>query len=196
MLARHHGQVVLVWGAIPGERVARASSGRRRASRSPRRSRCCRRRRIGGPSLAMALRRKRARARRLRAAARAQRRDHPRRVRPDRTGAARSRSRRHGVARARLPDARAPARGERPARLLPRGDPRTVRCRSRPGSCSNRPTRGLPPHRRRCAAGRRVGVTAVEIAENIAGDQRACHLDLREGADPSRSPRSRAGWWG
>lgn len=29
------------------------------------------------------------------------------------------------------------------------------------------------------------GVTAVEIAENIAGDERACHLDLREGADPS-----------
>ena len=28
-------------------------------------------------------------------------------------------------------------------------------------------------------------VTAVEIAENIAGDERACHLDLREGADPS-----------
>lgn len=28
-------------------------------------------------------------------------------------------------------------------------------------------------------------VTAVEIAENIAGDERACHLDLGEGADPS-----------
>src|SRR6185503_4933703 len=28
-------------------------------------------------------------------------------------------------------------------------------------------------------------VTAVEITENIAGDERACHLDLREGADPS-----------
>jgi 23S rRNA (uracil1939-C5)-methyltransferase len=30
-----------------------------------------------------------------------------------------------------------------------------------------------------------AAVNAVEIAENIAGDERACHLDLREGADPS-----------
>jgi tRNA/tmRNA/rRNA uracil-C5-methylase (TrmA/RlmC/RlmD family) len=31
----------------------------------------------------------------------------------------------------------------------------------------------------------RDAVTSVEIAENLAGDERACHLDLREGADPS-----------
>jgi 23S rRNA (uracil1939-C5)-methyltransferase len=29
------------------------------------------------------------------------------------------------------------------------------------------------------------GVTAVEISENITGDERACHLELREGVDPS-----------
>jgi 23S rRNA (uracil1939-C5)-methyltransferase len=29
-----------------------------------------------------------------------------------------------------------------------------------------------------------AGVTAVEIAENIAGDERACHLELREGVRP------------
>jgi 23S rRNA (uracil1939-C5)-methyltransferase len=29
------------------------------------------------------------------------------------------------------------------------------------------------------------GVAAVEIAENIAGDERACHLELREGTHPS-----------
>ena len=28
-------------------------------------------------------------------------------------------------------------------------------------------------------------VTAVEISENVAGDERACHLDLRAGADPA-----------
>jgi predicted RNA-binding protein with TRAM domain len=28
-------------------------------------------------------------------------------------------------------------------------------------------------------------VTAVEISENVAGDERACHVDLRAGADPA-----------
>src|SRR5262245_40922059 len=32
----------------------------------------------------------------------------------------------------------------------------------------------------------RAELIAVEIAENIAGDERACHLELREGADASR----------
>ena len=73
------------------------------------------------------MRRKRAGARRVRATACAQGRDHPRRIRSDRTGPARSRSRRHGVARARLPHARAPACRERPAWLLSRGKPRAVR---------------------------------------------------------------------
>jgi 23S rRNA (uracil1939-C5)-methyltransferase len=30
-----------------------------------------------------------------------------------------------------------------------------------------------------------AGVTGVEIAENIAGDQRACHLELRQGINPA-----------
>jgi 23S rRNA (uracil1939-C5)-methyltransferase len=30
------------------------------------------------------------------------------------------------------------------------------------------------------------GVTGVEIAENVAGDERACHLELREGGDATR----------
>lgn len=30
-----------------------------------------------------------------------------------------------------------------------------------------------------------AGVTGVEIAENIAGDERACHLELRQGVNPS-----------
>ena len=32
----------------------------------------------------------------------------------------------------------------------------------------------------------RAQLIAIEIAENIAGDERACHLELREGADASR----------
>jgi 23S rRNA (uracil1939-C5)-methyltransferase len=35
-------------------------------------------------------------------------------------------------------------------------------------------------------AGALTGLSAVEISENIAGDERACHLDLREGVEPSR----------
>jgi 23S rRNA (uracil1939-C5)-methyltransferase len=31
-----------------------------------------------------------------------------------------------------------------------------------------------------------TGLAAVEIAENVAGDQRACHLDLHAGAEPAR----------
>ncbi len=44
---------------------------------------------------------------------------------------------------------------------------------------------GLPRRRTRIRAAGPAGVTAVEIAENIAGDERACHLELREGVNPA-----------
>jgi 23S rRNA (uracil1939-C5)-methyltransferase len=40
------------------------------------------------------------------------------------------------------------------------------------------------------------GLDAIEVAENIPGDARACHLDLKTGADPSRFSALAAGLTG
>ena len=112
MIARHDGQVVLVAGAVPGERVARPRRARRappgfrrryvdvieRLARSPRRIRRSR------------LRRLRLLAHRLSAPARAQGRHRPRRVSPHRPHRRSTADRGRGVAGARLSHARAPAR--------------------------------------------------------------------------------------
>ena len=47
--------------------------------------------------------------------------------------------------------------------------------------------------RRRCLRGTSEGSPAIEIAENVAGDQRAVHLELARRADAARVRRARGG---
>ena len=136
MIARHEGQVVLVLGGIPGERV------RARVERVEKRLAFASAAEILTPSAdrraviaGSALRRLRLRAHRLPAAGRAQVRGHRGRVHPDRPHSARVARRGGHLAGSRLPDARAPARRRRPAGLLPRGDAPAVRRGRRPDSC-------------------------------------------------------------
>ena len=186
MLARHHGQVVLVWGAIPGERVtARVDQTKKSVafastldvlSASPDRRPCS-----GDP----ALRRERAGPRRLRAAARSSR------ARSSATRSAGS----DGSRSIAIPTVMAsPERGYRMRARLHAVNGRLGFYREESHelcdaaatgqlaestnawiAAAQETLRSMPPG----------GVTAVEIAENVAGDERACHLDLREGADPS-----------
>ena len=181
MLARHEGQVVLVWGAIPGERVTarveRAGKGVAYADTST----CCRaspdRRAVAATGAAAATS---SPTSPTRGSCSSRARSSPT---PSAASAAcrSSRSRGDRIAGARLPDARAAAR--------PRtaGSASTARARTscamppRPASWPSRRTRGLPLRRRRFAARTPTGLAAIEIAENVAGNERACHLDLHAG---------------
>jgi 23S rRNA (uracil1939-C5)-methyltransferase len=186
MLARHHGQVVLVWGAIPGERVearvARAAKGVVYAeavgvsSPSPDRRSASADWRCGGNVFAHV--------------------DYTRQLRlkaeiiQDAFG-------RIG----RLPLAEPPSvmpSPEQGYRMRARLHARSGRLGFyREGShdlCDPASTRQLLPSTNEWIAQAEIvlqrerldDVVAVEIAENITGDQRACHVELRSGGEPTR----------
>ena len=128
MIARHEGQVVLVLGGIPGERV------RARVERVEKRLAFASAAEIVRPSAdrrawdcRSAVRRLRLRAHRVPAAGGAQVRGDRGRLPPARPHSPRVSRRRGRLPGIRLPAARAPARRGRPGRLLPRGDAPAVR---------------------------------------------------------------------
>jgi 23S rRNA (uracil1939-C5)-methyltransferase len=186
MLARHDGQVVLVWGAIPGERVRarveRAGRGVLFADtvdvvspsddrRSEGYDRTC-----GGNVLAHI--------------------DYPRQLALKAEVVADAFAR---IGRLRLPSAPeiagSPERGYRMrARLHVRGGrigfyregthelcPPGATGQLRGETCEWLEHVGEVLGRDRLS-----GLAGLELAENIAGDERACHLDLRAGAEPAR----------
>ena len=185
MLARHQGQVVLVWGAIPGERIAaRVDQTKKNVafastvevlSASPDRRAVSGDARCGGNVLAH--------------------------VAYERQCALKGEIVRDAFGRiGRVPLDRAPD-------VMPSPE-RGYRMRARLHAVNGRlgfyreeshelcdaidtgqlaePTNAWIAAAQEALRTRSPGaVTAVEIAENIAGDERACHLDLRQGADPS-----------
>jgi 23S rRNA (uracil1939-C5)-methyltransferase len=196
MLARHHGQVVLVWGAIPGERVTAkveltkksvafattmdvlsASADRRNAAGDWR---------CGGNVLAH--------------------------VTYERQCRIKGEIIRDAFGRiGRVPLERAPEvipspeRGYRMrARLhvqasrlgFYREESHELCDATRTGQLLESTSRWIAGAEDVLRAGALTGLSAVEISENIAGDQRACHLDLREGVDPSRYAGLAAGLTG
>jgi 23S rRNA (uracil1939-C5)-methyltransferase len=185
MLARHQGQVVLVWGAIPGERVTArvyqakksvafastvevlsASPDRRTVSGDPR---------CGGNVLAHVAYE---RQRQLKGE-----------IIRDAFG------RLGRIPLDRPPDVMAsPERGYRMRARLHAVNGRLGFYREEShelcdaietGQLSETTSAWIAAAQEMLRTGSSGRVTAVEIAENIAGDERACHLDLREGADPS-----------
>ena len=188
MIARHLGQVVLVRGAIPGERVTawieraekqvayavtrdvlEASPDRVGRAADP----LC-----GGLLYAhIAYERQRALKADVIRDAFARIGRHP----------IESPVRRPGLPHRRLPDAGPTPRRRGTRRLLSRGNPSAVRRRRPPAAV------GWPPRGRRIArtqprsrGTRRV--SSISISENIRGDQRAAHLELT-GAAPGCRPR-------
>jgi 23S rRNA (uracil1939-C5)-methyltransferase len=185
MLARHHGQVVLVWGAIPGEQVrARveragrgvlfaetvdvltASSDRRDAGQDWR---------CGGNVYAH--------------------------VAYDRQVRLKGQIIRETLGRiGRLPLAEppvvlaSPERGYRMRARLHAADGRLGFFRegthqlcdpAQTGQFLPETLTWLADAERFLREERRSGLAAVELTENVAGDERACHLDLAPGADPA-----------
>jgi 23S rRNA (uracil1939-C5)-methyltransferase len=186
MLARHHGQVVLVWGAIPGERVdarvERTGKGVVYAeaigvpSPSPDRRSAPSDWRCGGNVFAHV-----AYARQLR-------------LKSEIIQDAFVRIGRIPLAEP-PPVAPSPDEGYRMRARLHAQNGRLGFYRE--GShelCDPASTRQLlPPTNAWIARAEAVlqrerlhDVVAVEIAENIAGDQRACHVELKAGGDPVR----------
>lgn len=185
MLARHHGQVVLVWGAIPGERVtARVDKTTKSLafastvdvlSPSPDRRVAAGDSRCGGNVLAHVSY------------------DRQRRLKGEIIRDAFARIGR--VPLDRDPDVIAsPERGYRMRARLHAANGRLGFYREESHELCDAVQTGqlLESTGAWIAAAqdaiRAIGpaaVTAVEIAENVAGDERACHLDLREGTDPS-----------
>lgn len=186
MLARHEGQVVLVWGAIPGERVRariervsrhvlyaetteviKPSSDRRDAARDWR---------CGGNVFAhIAYERQCALKGEIIQDALVRIGRVPMSRRPDVMGS--------------------PEHGYRMrARLHARGGRLGFFCEGTHELCDARSTGQLLQETGEWIAAAEAviqqeqltGLDAVEIAENIDGDERACHLDLRGGADASR----------
>jgi 23S rRNA (uracil1939-C5)-methyltransferase len=185
MLARHAGQVVLVWGAIPGERVmarvdritkgvvfadvvdvVSASSDRREVDGDWR---------CGGNVLAHV-----AYARQLQLKAEIVQDAFVR------------------IGRMPLPQApdvvESPERGYRMrARLHGDGARLGFYREGTHQLCDAAQTHQLLPQTNEWLAGARemlarerlTGVAAIEIAENVAGDQRACHVELHAGVDPA-----------
>lgn len=186
MLARHQGQVVLIWGAIPGERVRariqrvsrqvlyaetteviNASSDRRDVGRDWR---------CGGNVFAH--------------------------IAYERQCALKGEIIRDALERiGRVPTPRrpdvmgSPEHGYRMrARLHARDGRLGFFCEGTHELCDARSTGQLLPETGEWIAAAEAviqrdhltGLDAIDIAENIQGDQRACHLDLRAGADPSR----------
>ena len=141
MIARHLGQVVLVRGAIPGERV------RAWIERAEKRMAYAVTREVLEPSpdrrdagARPALRRRALLAHRLRAPARDQVGRDPRRLRPPGTLSARAPDRGRRLTRRRLPDAGAVPRPRRARRVLPRRHAPVVRRRGHAGSCRAMPS--------------------------------------------------------
>ena len=185
MLARHQGQVVLVWGAIPGERVtARVDQAKRSVafastvevlSASPDRRIVSGDPRCGGNVLAHVAY------------------ERQRQLKGEIIRDAFGRLGRIPLDRA--PDVMAsPERGYRMRARLHAANGRLGFYREEShelcdaietGQLSETISAWIAAAQEMLRSGSSGRVTAVEIAENIAGDERACHLDLREGADPS-----------
>ena len=185
MLARHQGQVVLVWGAIPGERVtARVDQAKKSVvfastvevlSASPDRRTVSGDPRCGGNVLAHVAY------------------ERQRQLKGEIIRDAFGRLGRIPLDRA--PDVMAsPERGYRMRARLHAVNGRLGFYREEShelcdaietGQLSESTSEWIAAAQEMLRTGSSGRVTAVEIAENIAGDERACHLDLREGADPS-----------
>jgi 23S rRNA (uracil1939-C5)-methyltransferase len=185
MLARHHGQVVLVWGAIPGERVAARvervtksvafASALEVLSASPDRRALTSDSRCGGNVLAHVAytRQTRLKGEIIRDAF----------------------ARIGRIPLEREPDVMpSPERGYRMRSRLHVADGRLGFYREETHElCDAAQTGQLLESTSAWIAEaqeviRRVGptgVTGVEIAENVAGDERAVHIDVREGVDPA-----------
>jgi tRNA/tmRNA/rRNA uracil-C5-methylase (TrmA/RlmC/RlmD family) len=184
MLARHHGQVVLVWGAIPGERVAarveRVGKGVVYAdtadvlTASPDRRTDAGDWRCGGNVLAFIA--------------------YPRQLQ------LKSQIIQDALARiGRLPIALpevigSPEEGYRMRARLHASNGRVGFFREGTHTlCGVGQTRQLAAGTnawieqidQRVGRAALAGLAAVELSENIAGDERACHLELHAGADPS-----------
>lgn len=182
MLARHDGQVVLVWGAIPGERVAarvdRTTKGVAFASTVDVLTPSADRRpaadaRCGGNVLAHVAY------------------DRQRRLKGEIIRDAFTRIGR--VPLARDPDVIAsPERGYRMrARLhavhgrlgFYREESHELCDAAQTGQLLDSASAWIAAAEDQIRAAGAAGVTGIEIAENIAGDERACHLELRHGVN-------------
>jgi 23S rRNA (uracil1939-C5)-methyltransferase len=185
MLARHHGRVVLVWGAIPGERVtARVDQTKKSVafattievlSASPDRRALVSDSRCGGNVLAhVAYERQRL-------------------LKGEIIRDAFGRIGR--IPLERVPDVMAsPERGYRMrARLhavngrlgFYREESHELCDASATGQLLESTSAWIAEAEESLRTKSLKDVTGVEISENIAGDERACHLDLRAGANPS-----------
>jgi 23S rRNA (uracil1939-C5)-methyltransferase len=185
MLARHHGQVVLVWGAIPGERVSarveRAAKGVIYAdtaqvlSPSPDRRADAGDWRCGGNVLAFI--------------------DYPRQLRLKGQIIQDALARIGRVPLAAPPEViGSPEHGYRMRARLHAANGRIGFYREGTHMlCGAAPTRQLADatnawlaHVEEFLARRSLaGLAAVEIAENISGGERACHIELHAGVDAS-----------
>ena len=185
MLARHHGQVVLVWGAIPGERVAARvdrttksvafgstvdvllpSPDRRKLAGDPR---------CGGNVLAHVAydRQRDLKSQIILDAFRRIGRvplEHAPEVLASPEHGYRMRARLH-VVNGRLGFYREESHELCDARHT--------------GQLLDSTSAWIEAAQEALRHGGAADVTGVEIAENITGDERACHLELREGADPA-----------
>jgi 23S rRNA (uracil1939-C5)-methyltransferase len=185
MLARHHGQVVLVWGAIPGERVAARVDRATRSvafastlevlSPSPDRRAVAGDSRCGGNVLAhIAYERQR-------------------RIKGEIVHDAFRRIGR--VPLERVPDVEAsPEHGYRMrARLhvvdgtlgFYREESRELCDAAQTGQLLESTGTWIAAVQEILRTCGPAGVAGLEIAENITGDERACHLDLRQGMNPA-----------
>jgi 23S rRNA (uracil1939-C5)-methyltransferase len=186
MLARHHGQVVLVWGGIPGERVrARVERAARNILHaettdvlvaSPDRRDPGPDWRCGGNTFAHIAYERQCRLKAeiiCDALARIGRLTSP--PRPEVLGSPERGYRMR--ARFRVQDGRFGFYREGSHELC---DPALT------GQLLPETTDWIAAAERLIARERLAGVTGVELSENIRGDERACHLDLDAGVDPSR----------
>jgi 23S rRNA (uracil1939-C5)-methyltransferase len=185
MLARHHGQVVLVWGAIPGERVtARVDQTKKSVafastidvlSASPDRRALVSDSRCGGNVLAhVAYERQRLLKGEIIRDAFGRIGRIPLERAPDVMGSPergyRMRARLHAV------NGRLGFYREESHELCDAGAT---------GQLLESTSAWIATAEERLRTNSLTDITGVEISENITGDERACHLDLRAGANPS-----------
>ena len=194
MIARHLGQIVLVRGAIPGERVtawieraekqrglrghARRARGVTRSGRSRRSTRCaaaCSTR--TSPTTASC----------------AQKRRDSRRVRARRAAPLECPVRGPGSPDRRLSDAGPAARRRGPRRLLSGGNPSALRRRRRHGSCRTAALAAVESLARSLERAAPGVLSSISISENIRADQRAAHLELTGAARLSPETLDEAG---